>query len=63
MNNFPLEPLLDLPLSCKTYPPLLHLCPSAFEDTFILLFLICNVYILHRLTRDHISYLHYTSLN
>jgi hypothetical protein len=37
-----------------------HLQPTSH---FILLFWIYNVYILHRLAHDHITYLQYTSLN
>jgi len=38
-------------------------CSSVAINTFLLLLLICNVYILHHWAHDHISYLHYTSLN
>jgi hypothetical protein len=41
----------------------LCLCPFSVDIKFYFIILIYNVYILHHLAHDHISYLHYTSLN
>jgi hypothetical protein len=60
---FPIGPLLRLyPLLWKLIPPLLHICPSVANITFIFINTIYNVYMLHYRSCGRTSYLHYISI-